>query len=65
MKSIICLNETISRNEFRCNYFKHKKTFSGLFFHFQNLNLILNNSQKKMTLIGDIFPEIPALKKHG
>ena len=32
--SIICLNETISRNEFRCNYLKHKKTFSGLFFSF-------------------------------
>ena len=62
MTSIICLTETISRNEFRCNYLKNKKLFLKFFLHFQDLNLILNRSQKKMTLIGDAFPEIAAPK---
>ena len=39
-----------------------QKTFSEIFLHFQELNLILNRSQKKMTLIGDAFPEIAAPK---
>ena len=63
MTSIMCLTETFWRNEFRCNYLKNKKLFLNFFFDFQNLKLILNSSQKKMTLIGDIFGEISAPKK--
>ena len=39
-----------------------QKTFSEPFFAFLKSNLILNSSQKKMTLIGDTFPEIAAPK---
>ena len=62
MTSIICLTQTIFAKEFRCNYLKNKKLFQKFFLHFQELNLILNRSQKKMTLIGDAFPEIAAPK---
>ena len=63
MTDIICLRETIYRNQYRRNYVKNKKIFVNFFFlHFRNLSDILNIFQKKMALIADIFPEILAPK---
>ena len=39
-----------------------QKLFLNFSLDFQNLNLILNSSQKKMTPIADVSPEIPAPK---
>ena len=39
-----------------------QKTFSQFFFHFANLYEILNICQQKMTLIPNVFAEIPAPK---
>ena len=52
MTGILFLIETIYRNIFRCTYLKKKKNF---FFHFRNLDLILNIFQRKITLIADVF----------
>ena len=38
------------------------KTFSEFFLDFLNLDLILNNSKKKMTLIADVFLNLPTPK---
>ena len=51
MTGILFLIETIYRNIFRCTYLK-KKNF---FFHFRNLDLILNIFKRKITLIADVF----------
>ena len=40
-----------------------QKTFSEFFFALLKSILNLNICQKKMTLIGDVFPKIPAPKK--
>ena len=39
-----------------------QNTFSEFFLDIQNLHSILNICQKKITLIADVFPEIPAPK---
>ena len=41
---------------------KKQKTFSGIFFTFLNCLLNLKHLPKKMTLIADVFLEIPATK---
>ena len=50
----------------RCNYHKHKKLLVDflIFYFFSFLKSILNSKhlQKNMTLIADVFPEIPAKK---
>ena len=38
------------------------KFFRFFFFHFGNLQLILNIFKKKMTLIGDVFLNLRTLK---
>ena len=39
-----------------------QRIFLNFFWHFSNLYWILNICQKKMTVIADVFPEIPAPK---
>ena len=41
---------------------KKEKTFSAISFAFQNSLLNFKHLPKKMTLIADVFPEIPASK---
>ena len=43
-------------------YQKQKHFFETLFLHFSNLYEILNIFQENMTVIADVFPEIPAPK---
>ena len=62
MTSIISLIETIYNIQLSCDYLKNQKLFLDFFLPFWNLYEILNNLQKKMTLIADVFPEIPAPK---
>ena len=40
-----------------------KKTFSGFFSAFLKSTLNFERFQKKMTLIGDVFPKLPSPKK--
>ena len=63
MKSILFLIETIYSNIFRSSYIRNKNIFPIFFFHFQNIDSILNILKKKMTLIGDIFLNLGSLKK--
>ena len=37
--------------------------FSQFFWHFQNLDSILNSFKKKMTLIAEVFLNLPSPKK--
>ena len=62
MTSIIFLKETFWRKEFRCNYLKNKKHFLPFFSDFWNVDETLNFYHKTITLINDVFPEIPAQK---
>ena len=55
MTSILFLTEAIYCNIFRCSYLRNKKLFLNLFLDFLNLDLILNNFKKNMTLIADVF----------
>ena len=49
-KSIFFLIKTIQPYQFRCNYLRNKKLFMNFLLHFLNLEEILNNLKKKMTL---------------
>ena len=62
MPGIMCLTETISRNEFRCNYLKYKKLFLNFFFAFLKSKLKFNINQKRITLRADVFPEVSSPK---
>ena len=42
---------------------QNKKTLSQFFLHLGNLESILNNLKKKMTLIADVFLKVCTLKK--
>ena len=60
MTSIICFTETIWRNEFRCIYLKNEKLFHNFFIAFLKYILNFKHLNKKITLIADVFLEIPA-----
>ena len=55
MASILFLTEAIYYNIFRCIYLRNEKYFPNFFFHFRNLESILNIFKKNMTLIADVF----------
>ena len=55
MTSILFLTEAIYCNILRCSYLRNEKLFLNLFLDFLNLDLILNNFKKNMTLIADVF----------
>ena len=55
MTSILFLIEAIYSNIFKCIYLRKEKYFVDFFFHFLNLDSILNIFKKKMTLIAHVF----------
>ena len=55
MTSILSLAEEIYCNISRYNYIRNEKHFLNFFWHFLNLDLILNISKKKITLVADVF----------
>ena len=62
MASIICLIETVLRNQFRCNYNKNKN-FLRIFFSILKIYLKFEMFfQKKVTFIADLFPKFRAPK---
>ena len=58
MTSILFLTEAIYCNIFRCIYHRNEKYFVNFFFHFPNLEWILNIFKKKMTLRADVFLQL-------
>ena len=60
--SILFWKETIYSNTFRCNYLRNEKCFLNFFFHFLNLNSILNSFKKKVTIIVDVFLNLQTAK---
>ena len=60
MAGIVFLTEAIYCNIFRCNYLRNENlflnfSFFSFFWHFLNLDSILNIFKKKMTLTADVF----------
>ena len=55
MTTILFLKETIYCNLFRWYSLRNKKPFLKFFFHFQNLDSILNIFKKKIALIANVF----------
>ena len=46
----------------KCNYLKNQKIFLHFFFHFWNLDQILNILEKKMIVIANVFPKLGTVK---
>ena len=55
MASILFLTEAIYCNIFRSNYLRHETYFLNFSVHFQNLDLLLNIFNWKLTLIANVF----------
>ena len=55
MTSILFLINTDYCIIIRWNYSRNKRHYRNFFFHLGNLDSILKNFQKKMTLIADVF----------
>ena len=62
MKNILFFIGTISRYQLRCKFLINKERFLRFLLHFSNLDSILNIMNKKVTLIGFVFPKIRTLK---
>ena len=60
--NILLLIETIYSNIFRCNYLRNEKCLFNFFLSFVNLHSILSIFKKRMTLIADVFLNLPTLK---
>ena len=60
--SNLFLIKRIYSNIFRCNYLRNKKYLQVFFFNFLNLDSVLSNFKKKMSLIADVFSKLPSLK---
>ena len=62
---ILFLLEKVYRKILRCNYLRNKKYFLNFFLllHFVNLDSILKNFKKRMTLIADVFLNLRTRKK--
>ena len=55
MASILFLIDTIHRNIFRCNCLRNKIHFRNFFWQLENLDWILENFKKEITLIADVL----------
>ena len=62
MTSILFLTEAIYCNIFRWTYLRNEKYFLNIFLHFLNLESILKNFKTMMTLIADVFLNLPSPK---
>ena len=62
MTSILFLTEATYCNIFIYNYVRNEKYFLIFFLHFLNLDSILNTFKKKMTLIANVFFNLPTPK---
>ena len=47
---------------FKCNYVKNEKLSQNFFFHWWNLNQILNSLKKKKIVIAYVFPKLQNVK---
>ena len=62
MTSILFLIDTIHRNIFRCNYLRNKTHFRNFLFQLENLDSILENFKKEMTLIAGVLLKLATPK---
>ena len=62
MTSIICLKETILTQPIQMQLSEKQKLSLHSCSHFSNLYLILNICEKMMTVIADVFAEVPGPK---
>ena len=57
-KYILSVKASVSRNQFKCNYFKIKIYFLNSFLHFGNLYKIWNTLNQKLSLTGDFLLKV-------
>ena len=56
--SILVLTERIYRYQIQPNYLKNRKFFAAYFFAFVESQLNFQGFEKKMSLIGQVFPKL-------
>ena len=62
MTGILFVIKTIYSNQFKWNYVKNKSFFLDCLLNLWKLNSIFNISEKKMSLVALVFPQLKTAK---
>ena len=62
MASILIKIVRIGNSQFKCNYLKNQKKILIFFFHFSNLDQILNILKEQVIVIANVFRKLETVK---